>query len=121
MPEFLYNNKIYYNSVEFAIGRIGGTWKMPIVWRLRDKTLRYSELKKTLPRTTHKMLTLALRELETDGFITRTVYPVVPPKVEYSLTERGIRSVEVVSYLREYGFQLMDEFGINHNHEDLKI
>ncbi len=121
MPDFVFNNKTYYNSVEFVMDRIGGTWKMPIIWRLRNKTLRYSELKKTLPKTTHKMLTSSLRELEADGFIIRTVYPVVPPKVEYSLTERGIKSVEVVSYLREYGFKLMDEFGINHTHEDVVI
>ena len=121
MPDFSYNNKIYYNSVEFVMDRIGGTWKMPIIWRLRCNTLRYSELKKTLPKTTHKMLTSALRELEADGFICRTVYPIVPPKVEYSLTERGKRSVEVVAYLREYGFVLMEEFGIDHNREEGKV
>lgn len=121
MPEFKFNNKTYYNSVEFVMDRIGGTWKMPIIWRLRDKTLRYNELKKTMPKVTHKMLTSSLRELENDGFINRVVYPVVPPKVEYSLTERGKRSVEVVGYLREYGFKLMDEFGIEHNHEDVNI
>ncbi|MFN8842409.1 MAG: winged helix-turn-helix transcriptional regulator, partial [Chryseotalea sp.] len=46
MPDFIYDKKIYYNPVEFAMDRIGGTWKMPILWRLRDKTLRYSDLKK---------------------------------------------------------------------------
>ncbi len=117
MPEFIFNNKVYYNSVEFVMDRMGGTWKMPIIWRLKNKTLRYSELKNTLPKTTHKMLTSSLRELEADGFITRTVYAVVPPKVEYSLTERGLRSVEVVAFLREYGFKLMEEFGIEHKEE----
>lgn len=121
MPEFLYNKKLYYNSVEFLMDRIGGTWKMPILWRLRDKTLRYGELKKTMPKVTHKMLTTSLRELEEDGFINREVYAVVPPKVEYSLTERGKDSIAVISFLRQYGFNLMKEYGIETKEEDIKI
>lgn len=69
MPEFLYDNKVYYNSVEFVKDRIGGTWKMPILWRLRDRTLRYGELKKKMPKVTHKMMTSSLRELGEDGFL----------------------------------------------------
>jgi len=121
MPEFLYHNKLYYNSVEFVMDRIGGTWKMPILWRLREKTLRYSEIKKTMPKVTHKMLTASLRELEEDGFINRVVYAEVPPKVEYSLTERGKESIPVISDLRQYGFQLMKEYGIDPGNENLKI
>jgi DNA-binding HxlR family transcriptional regulator len=120
MPDFLYNNKLYYNSVEFVMDRIGGTWKMPILWRLREKTLRYGELKKTMPRVTHKMLTLSLRELEEDGFLNRVVYPVIPPKVEYSLTSRGKRSIKVISGLRQYGFQLMKEMGIDVTDEEIR-
>lgn len=117
MPEFIFNNKLYYNPVEFVMDRIGGTWKMPILWRLRNSTQRYSELKKTMPKVTHKMLTSSLRELEQDGFITRTVYPVVPPHVDYSLTERGRQSIPAISYLREYGFALMRDYGINVENE----
>jgi len=117
MPEFIFNSKLYYNPVEFVMDRIGGTWKMPILWRLRDKTLRYSELKKTMPKVTHKMLTASLRELEVDGFISRMVYPVVPPKVEYSLTERGKACIPVISDLRQYGFQLMKDYGIDVQNE----
>jgi DNA-binding HxlR family transcriptional regulator len=117
MPEFLYNQKLYYNSVEFVMDRIGGTWKMPILWRLKDKTQRYSELKKTMPKVTHKMLTASLRELEAEGFIHREVYAVVPPKVEYSLTERGKGTIPVISYIRDYGFDLMREFGIDTSRE----
>jgi len=58
------------------------------------------------------MLTTSLREPEEDGFIHREVYPVVPPKVEYSLTERGKQTVPVISFLRQYGFSLMKEYGI---------
>lgn len=112
MPEFLYNNKLYYNPVEFAMDRIGGTWKMPILWRLKDQIRRYGELKKDIPHISHKMLTTQLRELEEEGFIHREVYAVVPPKVEYSITNRGRRAIQIVEIIRNYGLELMGEFGI---------
>ena len=112
MPEFLYNGKLYYNPVEFAMDRLGGTWKMPILWRLKDKVMRYGELKKEIPHITHKMLTSQLRELEQEGFITRRVYPVVPPKVEYTITRRGQRAIVIVEAIRNYGLELMKEFGV---------
>lgn len=112
MPEFYYRNKLYYNPVEFAMDRIGGTWKMPILWRLKDKVMRYGELKKTMPRISDKMLTSQLKELEEEGFIKRKVYPVVPPKVEYSITRRGKKAVRIVNTIREYGIELMNEFGV---------
>lgn len=114
MPEFLYKDKLYYNPVEFAMGRIGGTWKMPILWRLKDRVMRYSELKRDIPRITDKMLTSQLRELEEEGFIHRKVYPVVPPKVEYSITERGKTCIPIVESIRNYGLFLMKEEGIDH-------
>lgn len=113
MPEFLYKNKLYYNPVEFAMDRIGGTWKMPILWRLKDRVMRYGELKKDIPRITHKMLTTQLRELEEEGFISRKVYPVVPPKVEYTITKRGQQAIKVVEVIRDYGLSLMTEFGVS--------
>ena len=115
MPEFLYNKKLYYNPVEFAMDRIGGTWKMPILWRLKDRVMRYSELKKDIPRITHKMLTSQLRQLEEEGFIHRKVYPVVPPKVEYSITDKGKTAIPIINAIREYGLQLMEEAGIGEN------
>jgi DNA-binding HxlR family transcriptional regulator len=113
MPEFLYNKKLYYNPVEFAMDRIGGTWKMPILWRLKDNIMRYGELKKDIPHITHKMLTSQLRELEEEGFIRRKVYPVVPPKVEYSITKRGKKAIVIITAIRNYGLELMAEFGID--------
>jgi len=62
---------------------------------------------------THKILTSQLRELE-EGFITREVFAVVPPKVEYSITERGKRAIKVVETIRNYGLELMEEFGVEH-------
>lgn len=115
MPEFLYDGKLYYNPVEFAMDRIGGTWKMPILWRLKDKVLRFSELRKDIPHITDKMLTTQLRELEKEGFIHREVYPVVPPKVEYSITEKGMRAIPIIDTIRQYGLELMDEMGVDHN------
>lgn len=75
--------------VETALDVLAGKWKILILWYLRSETKRFNELQKLLPRTTQKMLIQKLRELEEDGIVHREVYPVVPPKVEYSLTEYG--------------------------------
>lgn len=109
MPDFIYQNKVYYNPVEFALDRIGGAWKIPILWRLRNAVFRYSELRKDIPHITDKMLTTQLRELERDGLISRMVYAVVPPKVEYTITEKGQRVMPVVEALRNLGLEMMDE------------
>ena len=121
MPDFVYDKKVYYNPVEFAMDRIGGTWKMPILWRLREKTLRYSDLKKELPHITHKMLSSVLRSLEREGFITRTVHPVVPPKVEYALTARGKKAIPIIEAIRKYGAGLMKEFGVKENKRPIQF
>ncbi len=114
MPDFIYDHKVFYNPVEFAFHFIGGTWKMPILWRLNQNTLRYGELKKTLPHITHKMLSSQLRELERDELVTRKVHAVVPPKVEYTITERGKKTIPVIEVIRAYGFDVMKEKGIEH-------
>lgn len=113
MPEFRHNDKLYYNPVEFAMDRIGGTWKMPILWRLNDRVMRFSELKRSMPKITDKMLTSQLRALEESGMVHREVYPVVPPKVEYSITEKGRRAIPIVQTIREYGLALMSEEGVD--------
>lgn len=74
-----------------------------------------------MPKITHKMLTNALRDLEHEGFLNRQVYAVVPPKVEYSLTERGLRTLPLISQLREYGFELMKDFGLDIDHTHINI
>lgn len=81
--------------VEATLGLIGGKYKALILWRLTDGTLRFSELQRIVTAATPKTLTTQLRELERDGLVARRVYAVVPPKVEYSLTERG-RSIRPV-------------------------
>ncbi len=112
MPDFVYDHKVYYNPVEFALEFIGGTWKMPILWRLNKGTLRYTELKKTLPHITHKMLSSQLRELEKHELISRKVYAAVPPKVEYSITAKGKKVIPLIEAIRAYGSELMKEKGI---------
>ncbi len=112
MPDFTYDHKVYYNPVEFALHFIGGTWKMPILWRLNHKTMRYGELKKTLPHITDKMLSSQLRELEKHELITRKVHAVVPPKVEYTISAKGKKTIPVIEIIREYGFKMMREKGI---------
>lgn len=107
MPDFIYRGKVYYNPVQLVMEQIGGIWKMPILWRLKDKTMRYSELRR-IPHISDKMLTTQLRELEADGYIHREVYPVVPPKTEYSLTEKGREVVPLISQIRDYGNLLIE-------------
>ncbi|MEE1195985.1 MAG: helix-turn-helix domain-containing protein [Lachnospiraceae bacterium] len=95
--------------VEITIKLIGGKYKAIILWHLIDKTLRFGELKKLVTSATPKMLTQQLRELEEDGLINRCVYPVVPPKVEYSLTEFGKSIVPVLDVMCKWGTDYLEE------------
>jgi DNA-binding HxlR family transcriptional regulator len=103
MPEFEFEGHRYQNPVELALHVVGGKWKMPILWRLKDRTWRYNELKRELPRVSHKMLTQQLRELEAHGLVTRTVHPVVPPHVDYAITPLGRSAVPAIEILRAWG------------------
>ncbi|WP_230530501.1 winged helix-turn-helix transcriptional regulator [Microvirga roseola] len=90
-------------SVERALNLIDGKWKIVILHKLLKGTLRFNELRRQIPAVTQRMLTNQLRELEADGLIIRTVYPEVPPRVEYSLSARG-RSLEpVIMALKAWG------------------
>lgn len=109
MPDFIYEHKVYYNPVEFALLFIGGTWKMPILWRLNQNTMRYSELKKALPHITHKMLSSQLRDLEKHELISRKVYASVPPKVEYTITSKGKKVMPLIAAIRNFGLEMMKE------------
>jgi len=91
--------------VESALDVIGGKWKVVILFRLFEGTKRFNELRRLLPNVTQRMLTNQLRELERDGLVNRTIYPQVPPKVEYSLTERGRTLKPVLAALRKWGVQ----------------
>jgi DNA-binding HxlR family transcriptional regulator len=85
----LYRDKEYKCGIDVTLAVVGGKWKASILWHLSHQTMRFSDLQRQFSCTTRKMLTQQLRELEADGLVHREVYPQVPPKVEYSLTEKG--------------------------------
>ncbi len=94
--------------VDLVINVIGGKWKIIILFHLLDGSRRFNELHRLIPGVTQRMLTRQLRELEADQIISRKVYPEVPPKVEYALTEFG-RSLEVVlQTLHQWGLEYQD-------------
>ena len=89
--------------VEATLEKIGGKWKGIVLFHLIQGKKRYSELKRDVGTVTQRMLTKQLRELEADGLIVRTVYPVVPPHVEYSLSETGKTLEPILIALRDWG------------------
>lgn len=86
---------------------IGGKYKALILWHLAENTLRFSQLNKLIPSATPKMLTQQLREMETQDLIHREVFPVVPPKVEYSLTDLGRSLLPVLIAMRDWGAEYL--------------
>jgi len=98
-----FNDIDYQCPMELTLGLIGGKWKALILWHLGENTLRFSELKRTLPKITQKMLTQQLRELEASGLVTRFIYTQIPPKVEYSLTTAGRSLLPILETLCQWG------------------
>ena len=91
-------------SVEAALSVIGGKWKGTILYRLHtDGTLRFNQIRRILPDVSQRTLTAQLRALEADGIISRTVYPEVPPRVEYRLTDYGKTLAPVLTALKAWG------------------
>lgn len=89
--------------VTTALSVIGGKWKVIILWHLQDGVKRFGELQRQVKGISQKMLTQELRDLEETGLVSRKVYPVVPPKVEYSLTETGWSLKPVLEQLSAWG------------------
>jgi len=96
---------------EATLAVIGGRWKVPILWHLSAGTRRFFELRDGLAGVTPKMLTQQLRELEHDGVVARRVYAQVPPKVEYSLTDRGRSLRPVIEAMCQWGKKRPTEGG----------
>ena len=115
MPDVFIHNQRFYNPVDFILQQIGGTWKAPVLWRLKSKTLRYNELEKDIPHISQKMLTKTLKELEADGLIEKKIYARVPPHTEYSLTAKGKKIIVLIQAIRNAGLELMKEEGIDYN------
>ena len=97
-----YKGVSYQCSMEFTLSVIGGKWKCLIIWYLGVSALRFNELKRKLPKITQRMLTLQLRELESDGLVSRKVFSQGMPKVEYSLTDAGKSLLPVLGSLSDW-------------------
>jgi DNA-binding HxlR family transcriptional regulator len=93
----------YNCPVGLTIDLIGGKYKSLILWHLVDVTLRFGELRKLIPQATPKMLTQQLRELEEANLVIRKVYPVVPPKVEYKLSDLGMSIKPILEAMYSWG------------------
>ncbi len=91
-------------SLEYTMSIIGGKWTLVLIYLLSvHNILRYGELKKLMPKITHKMLSSRLKEMEKEKIILRKEYPQIPPKVEYSLTDKGRSLIPVLNTLCKWG------------------
>ncbi|PWM41136.1 MAG: transcriptional regulator [Clostridiales bacterium] len=106
------SQNIYHCPVGETIRLIGGKYKPLILWFLIDGKKRFGALQQLIPEATPKMLTQQLRELEADALILRTVYPVVPPKVEYQLSELGKSMVPILESMYTWGAEYLKQRGI---------
>ncbi|WP_406861553.1 helix-turn-helix domain-containing protein [Streptomyces sp. HUAS MG47] len=98
------NKGPYACGVDAAVDAVSGKWKSSILWELHvHGTRRFAELRRGVPGVSEKMLIQHLREMEDDGLVHREVYAVVPPKVEYSLTDHGAELNAALQYLAEWG------------------
>ena len=87
---------------------IRGKWKLVILYLLKEGVMRFSELQRALPSVRQGYLTQQLRELEQDGMINREVFKVIPPKVEYSLADMGVRFLKVMEAMQEWGMEYIE-------------
>lgn len=90
-------------GMAYSLSVLGGRWKPAILCRLMHKTMRYSDLKNSIDQISERMLVSQLRELEADQVVRRTVYPVVPPRVEYELTELGLSMKPMLKAMSDWG------------------
>jgi DNA-binding HxlR family transcriptional regulator len=105
------DNDVNIKPFAYAMSLIDGKWKMHILfWLWKKQILRYGELKRSLGTISHKMLSTQLKELEVDNLIIRKEYPQIPPKVEYSLSERGLTIMPVLQCLCEWGNNHIDDY-----------
>jgi Predicted transcriptional regulators len=111
IDKYIFKGKEYFCSLELVMDMIGGKWKPIVLSHLRDGVMRSGELQRTLAGITNKMFTQTVRELETSGLVERIVYPTVPPKVEYRLSEMGESVLPVLDMMMDWG----REVSVNYN------
>lgn len=108
---FKLHDKTFHCALDITMNFIGGKWKTVVLWYLRNKTFRFGELKKQIPDITEKMLSIQLKALEEDGLVKREVFPEVPLRVEYSLTDFGRTLVPVIESIAKWGRRLGEAEG----------
>lgn len=113
--------RIFHCPVEATLSVICGKYKPIILYDLIGKTLRFSELRRLIPQATQKMLTQQIRQLEADGLVHREVYPVVPPKTEYSLTPYGETLIPILMVMCDWGnAHFGDQIVTGEGHDSIK-
>jgi len=100
------DGQIFHCAMDITMNFIGGKWKTIVLWYLIDGTKRFSELKKQIPDITEKMLSIQLKKLEEDGLVKREVFPEVPIRVEYSLTDFGRTLIPLLEEVAKWGREL---------------
>jgi len=108
--KIIYQEKEYACSFELALDMFNGKWKVLILWHLSQGTMRYGELRKASGKITQKMLTQTLRDLERNKLITRKVYPVVPPKVEYTITDNARKLIPILESIKSWGDEIVESY-----------
>lgn len=109
MKRYKLNGTYYYCPVDLTLQIVGGRWKGIVIWNLREEKKRFSELKRILVTINDKMLSQVLRELEEQGVVSRKVHEVVPPKVEYSLTQEGEKLLPIMQSMNDFGQKFVVE------------
>lgn len=103
MKKYHLNGTIYYCPVDLTLSVIGGRWQGLIFWTLRKGPIRFNEIKRTLVTINDKMLSQTLKKLVEQGVVHRESYNSIPPKVEYSLTQKGIELLPVFELMQDWG------------------
>ena len=103
-----WKDKMYRCPVEVTIDIVGGKWKCLVLWHLHEGKMRFKELERIVPGVSQKMLTQQLKEMVRDGLIIRTIYPEVPPRVEYELTPRGHSLFPVLEQMHQWALDHLD-------------
>lgn len=109
------NQKIMVDKcgMAYTLSLIGGRWKVSLLWTLTFGKMRYGTIRDRFSIVSERVLVLQLKELENDGFVRRIVYPEVPPRVEYEITERGMTLKPILMALSEWGDEQKAAKGMN--------